>query len=81
MRIQVLTLPSVVVGDDVEEPFALVVDQVHDRIRDEVEGEKWRLFRDQCGARALLVTSETVEIVDPYAAAPEDPSLSALERA
>ena len=30
MRIQILPLPSVMVGDDLEEPFALVFDQAED---------------------------------------------------
>src|SRR5687768_2366602 len=67
MRIQILLLPSIVNGDDVEEPFALIVDQVPAATRAEVDGETWQRFREQCGAKALLVTSETVDVVDRYA--------------
>lgn len=66
MRIQILPLPSVVVGDDVQEPFALIVDQ-YDADVDEQMAEGWRTFKENCGARALLITPDTVEVVDRYA--------------
>ncbi|GHE33436.1 hypothetical protein GCM10017673_40480 [Streptosporangium violaceochromogenes] len=64
MRVQILLLPSVVVGDSLEEPFALIVDQ-HTAASDDVT--PWEQFKADCGARAVLVTSETVEVVDRYA--------------
>lgn len=76
MRIQILPLPSVVKGDDVEEPFALIVDQwphdlyqrsPHERTVDE---EAWGSFAVNIGARGIIATQETVEIVDRYAEAP-----------
>jgi len=76
MRIQILPLPSVVVGDDVEEPFALVIDQwetdadASDATRT-MRAMAWQQFREECGARALIATSETVEVVDRYAETPE----------
>lgn len=66
MRIQILPLPSVVKGDDVEEPFALVVDRFEWPIDDSAL-ERWQKFKDMCGARAVLVDPGTVEIVDRYA--------------
>jgi DNA-binding transcriptional regulator YhcF (GntR family) len=71
MRIQVLPLPSVVVGDDVQEPFALIVDQ-HNSDMDETTADAWRTFKESAGARALLITPDTVEVVGRYAeAAPQ----------
>lgn len=66
MRIQILPLPTVCTGDDVEEPFAIVVDQFEWPI-DESASEKWKRFKDMCGARAVLVDPGTIEIVDRYA--------------
>lgn len=65
MRIQILPLPSNVVGEVVEEPFALVVDQVEEAT-DETHLEYWSKFGAQCGARSTLVTPATVEVVDRY---------------
>jgi hypothetical protein len=63
MRLQILPLPSVVVGDDVQEPFALIVDQWPDGAYDSfLQG-----FADACGAKAVWVVPETVEVVDRYA--------------
>lgn len=70
MRIQILPLPSVVVGDDVQEPFALIVDQ-HDSDVDQQTADEWHQFKTSAGARALLITPDTVEVVDRYA----EPSL------
>lgn len=64
MRVQILLLPSVVVGDSLEEPFALIVDQ-HTAASDDLT--PWEQFKTDCGARAVLVTPETVEVVDRYA--------------
>ncbi|WP_326642928.1 hypothetical protein OG884_05910 [Streptosporangium sp. NBC_01755] len=66
MRIQILPLPHVVVGEVVEQPFALVVDQ-YDAPTTEEEFDLWQHFKQECGARAVLVTPETVEVVDRYA--------------
>ncbi|MEV8637759.1 hypothetical protein AB0395_39545 [Streptosporangium sp. NPDC051023] len=71
MRIQILTLPSVVVGEDVEEPFALIVDQWPEGISTK-DDETWLRFADSCGAKAILATPQTVEVVDRYA----DPALT-----
>lgn len=71
MRIQILPLPSVVVGDDVEQPFALVIDQWKSPLPPEEVMAGWYRFRDECQARAILVTEETVEVVDRYAESTE----------
>ncbi|KAB8186894.1 hypothetical protein FH608_046235 [Nonomuraea phyllanthi] len=77
MRIQILPLPAVMVGDDLEEPFALVVDQcryddpnlMSPHVAD-VMARRWREFAQECGARSVIITDETVEVVDGYAEAP-----------
>lgn len=69
MRIQILPLPSVMVGDDMEEPFALIVDQ-HDADLDQQTADEWQRFKTSAGARALLITPDTVEVVDRYAETP-----------
>lgn len=68
MRIQVLPLPSVVVGDDVREPFGLIVDQCDTNA---VDVGEWKRFAEECGACSILITPETVDVVDRYAEAPE----------
>jgi len=74
MRIQILPLPSAVVGDDAQEPFALIVDQ-HNADMDETTADAWRTFKDNAGARALLITPDTVEVVDRYAeTTPQEPA-------
>lgn len=75
MRIQILPLPSVMVGDDMDEPFALIVDQ-HDSAVDEQTAEEWQRFKTNSGARALLVTPDTVEVVDRYAETPAQEATS-----
>lgn len=67
MRIQILPLPTVVKGDDVEEPFALVVDQCKSGLYAERDAQEWAGFKEAIGARGILVTPETVEVVDPRA--------------
>ncbi|MEU4410730.1 hypothetical protein AB0F88_40020 [Streptosporangium sp. NPDC023963] len=67
MRIQILPLPSVVVGDDVQEPFALVVDQWRSPLSPDEFMAGWHKFRDECGAKAVFVTEDTAEVVDRYA--------------
>lgn len=66
MRIQILPLPSVMVGDDMEEPFAMVFDQAEDGIDKLLLHEFARL----CGAKTLVFYPGTVEIVDRYADVP-----------
>lgn len=76
MRIQILPLPSVVVGDDVQEPFALIVDQWPEGAYDSsLQG-----FADMCGAKAVWVRSETVEVVDRYAEAPAQQGGTATDK-
>jgi len=67
MRIQILPLPTVVKGDDVEEPFALVVDQCKSGLYSEQDAKEWAGFKEAVGARGILVTPETVEVADRYA--------------
>lgn len=75
MRIQILPLPAVVVGDVVDEPFALVVDQCPAEVVSEFFAGQVNSFAEECGAKASLITSETVEMVDPHAEpAPGEPS-------
>lgn len=73
MRIQILPLPSVVVGEMVEEPFALVIDQWDDTpLKAQAYAEQWDAFKTACGARAILATAETVEVVDRFAESATD---------
>lgn len=89
MRIQILPLPSVMVGDDMEEPFALIVDQwphphgSRPTEASERDSADWGGFAQDCGARSIIATPETVEIVDRHAEpAPETaaPKLVADQR-
>lgn len=59
-RLQILHLPDVHVGDTVEQPFALVLDQAdqHSEFT-----ENFSLFAGACGARAALITQDTIDIV------------------
>lgn len=58
-RIQILELPTEVVGEFVRTPFALVVDQMDARdVVHEVDE-----FRKMIGAAGALVTSDTIEVV------------------
>lgn len=68
MRVQILPLPSVVVGDDVREPFGLIVDQCDTNA---IDADRWTRFAEECGACSILITPETVDVVDRYAEAPE----------
>lgn len=67
MRIQVLPLPLVTREDGQhEEPFALIIDQYngpYGRRTGFIDAAEQ--FRDDCGARSVLVTEETVEVVAP----------------
>jgi hypothetical protein len=53
------------VGDDLQEPFALIVDEFDGSV---IGGDVERLhtFGEQCEARAVLAVQETVEVVDRY---------------
>ncbi|MGA4989898.1 hypothetical protein [Nonomuraea bangladeshensis] len=77
MRIQIMPLPSVMVGDDAEEPFALIVDQCESGLLAPQDSATWQRFANQIGARAAFVVPYSVEIVDRYATevanSPADP--------
>ncbi len=77
MRIQILPLPSVVVGEVVEEPFALIVDEF-DGLPSEAEAAQWSKFAKDCGARAVAFSGKTVDVVNPYISdlIPDEPSIS-----
>ena len=60
MRIQILTLPPAMVGDDMEEPFALVFDQIDEDVNKELLHE----FARQCGAKTHIMLPQTAEVVD-----------------
>lgn len=78
MRIQILPLPSIVVGDDVQEPFALIIDQWPGDLNPpssaetELTEEAFNTFAGACGAKAVLFVKDTVEIVDRYAESASD---------
>lgn len=65
-RIQVLRLPAERVGDVRQTPFALIIDRVtpppEDGFVRDIRAADWRDFRDACGARAILITEDTVEL-------------------
>lgn len=74
MRIQILPLPSYMVGDDMEEPFALIVDGCQydnlELVPSDVRVaalDRWKRFGEEDGARAVFVTDETIEVVSQYA--------------
>ena len=67
MRIQIMSLPAVLVDDHLQEPFAIVVDQCPAEAVSEFFAGQVNSFAGDCGAKAVLITSETVEVVDPYA--------------
>lgn len=62
MRIQILELPAEYVGEHSTIPFALIVDEVMASIG-EAELQLWSELGKDCGAKHILVTGETVEIV------------------
>ncbi len=65
-----MRLPCVVVGDVVEEPFALVVDQAVPPPASmpgwerELAAGMWRQFAEECGARAVIVSPDRVEVIE-----------------
>lgn len=71
MRIQILPLPAVMVGDNLEEPFALVIDQCPHNLQTtpssvrDAQLAEWAKFASDCGASAFSVFDDTIEIVDP----------------
>lgn len=70
MRIQLLLLPlEDLDGDRSEQPFALVVDQ-YDGMPTENDMEVWERFREKCGARAGVLTPDTVEIRQEHYSTP-----------
>jgi hypothetical protein len=67
MRIQIMSLPAVLVDDRLKEPFAIVVDQCPAEAVSEFFAAQVNDFAKDCGSKAALITSETVEVVDQYA--------------
>ncbi|HUP99277.1 MAG TPA: hypothetical protein VM093_02340 [Aeromicrobium sp.] len=65
-RLQILELPEVFVGEASETPFVLVVDEtVPQRVAlgpDVPYRDYWQDIAQQIGARAVIVTPETVDI-------------------
>lgn len=78
MRIQILPLPSVVVGEHTQEPFALIVDEwpgnlnPPSSVETELSEGAFNTFARACGAKAVLFVKDTVEIVDRYAESASD---------
>ena len=60
MRLQILELPSVVVGEAVDTPFVIVVDSYSEET---LIHEAARLMKDAFGARGVFLSPEPVEIV------------------
>lgn len=66
-RIQILELPVQVNGDDVETPFALIIDQVTDDDRSidlgvVFDARSIELLKDATGARGVIVYDGTLDI-------------------
>jgi hypothetical protein len=74
MRIQILELPAVVVGDDVTTPFALVFDQCPpvDQEGNYPDDERMANVTTAVGASGFFATSQTVDIVDRFQDVTED---------
>lgn len=77
MRIQILELPALVVGEDVTTPFALIFDQCPKSeptetyqgvaIREDLGAVRdVAAFADSVGASGYFCTAETVELVDRF---------------
>lgn len=62
MRIQVLELPNEALGEVVHTPFVIVIDEYTDAAAED-QAAVWQAFRVECGAKSILVTRDTVEIV------------------
>lgn len=67
-------------GPDAEVQFALLVDRVEREVLAEADfGEKMALFRDQCGAAAMLVSEQDVELdADPIVVEDLQPHVSSV---
>lgn len=63
-RLQILELPMTHIGEATETPFVLVIDQCHLESLDahSAVDEYWQRVKEQVGARAVIVTNETIEI-------------------
>lgn len=62
-RIQVLELPSEVVGDIVRTPFVLIIDEADAESPLHSWPEGSPPLRDQVGASAVIVVSDTLDVV------------------
>ncbi|MCD0450777.1 hypothetical protein LO762_16490 [Actinocorallia sp. API 0066] len=60
MKLQVVELPSVVVGENVETPFMVVLSEVDEPAPDP---EVLSRAADRIGARGFLVSGEAVEVL------------------
>lgn len=58
MRIRILELPSIVTGDDIETPYALILDQAGD---DTEALSQVQEIGHTIGARGTIVFSDTVD--------------------
>lgn len=65
MRIQILELPREYVGEVSLTPFAIIIDQCDASGFTDDDGERaaWSSFRNDCGAKSIMVTEQTVEVV------------------
>jgi hypothetical protein len=62
-RIQILELPEQDIADGISHtPFILILDEYGDRLPDEHERERLTRFREQCGAVAMFVSTDTIDI-------------------
>jgi hypothetical protein len=61
-RIQILELPVVHHGDDMETPFILIIDQASADNADNIRRSIDAGHMEQVGARAVLCFTETVDI-------------------
>ena len=61
-RIQVLELPSDVIGDAVQGNFAIIVDGATDEDMTRFDTMTWADLRTQMQARAVIVTGGTLDV-------------------
>lgn len=63
-RLQILELPTVHIGDAMETPFVLVIDQCRFESLDGygTANASWQQLGAQIGARGCIVTNETIDI-------------------